>query len=183
MFFLCTAPPTRSNMLWTSSAHHEAAAPWKGRVRAEGSHQGAETFSEAATAAPVFVRKAGPESGGRAVVATRALLETSSSFRSFDVWRGALLGDERAAVGSSFQCRRLVSTMAQHEKLVTHAILKEGVVFRLSADGLDRTYQIEIGTVLWRLPAFLKHLPSHGEQGGWLEVLGVRTGRSNLFGV
>ena len=72
----------------TCKEHQEAEAAWKERVRAEGSHQGAETFSEAATAAPaapVVVRKADPESGGRAVVATRALLETSSSFRSFDV--------------------------------------------------------------------------------------------------
>ena len=52
--------------------------------------------------------------------------------------------------------------------------MREGAVFRLQADGLDRTYQIEIGTVLWALPAFLKHLLLHGEQGGWLEVLGPR---------
>ena len=116
----------------TCKEHQEAEAAWKERVRAEGSHQGAETFSEAATAAPaapVVVRKAGPESAGRAVVATRALLETSSSFRSFDVWRDALLGDERAAVGSSFQCRQMVSTMALHEKLVTQRILKEELFF------------------------------------------------------
>ena len=110
----------------TCKEHQEAEAAWKERVRAEGSHQGAETFSKAATAAPaapVVVRKADQESGGRAVVATRALLEMSSSFRSFDVWRDAFLGDERAAVGSSFQCSRLVSTMALHEKLVTQKIL------------------------------------------------------------
>ena len=75
--------------------HLEAEAAWKERVRAEGSRQGVETFPEAATAAPaapVVVQKAGLESVGRAAVATRALLETTSPFRSFDVWRGALLG-------------------------------------------------------------------------------------------
>ena len=157
--------------------HREAEAAWKERVRAEGSHQGAETFSEAATAAPaapVFVRKSDLQSGGRAVVATRALLETCSSFKSFDVWRDALLGDERAAVESSFQCRQLVSTMALHEKLVTQKLLKEGVVFRLSADGLDRTYQVEIGTVLWSLPKALDFLPSYGKNAGWLEQLGPK---------
>ena len=161
----------------TCKEHQEAEAAWKERVRAEGSHQGAETFSEAATAAPaapVFVRKADPESGGRAVVATRALLETSSSFRCFDVWRDALLGNERAAVGSSFQCRQMVSTMALHEKLVTQKILKEGVVFRLSADGLDRTYQVELGTVLWSLPKALDFLPNYGKNAGWLEQLGPK---------
>ena len=45
--------------------------------------------------------------------------------------------------------------MALHENLVTQQILKEGVVFRLSADGLDRTYQVELGTVLWSLPKAL----------------------------
>ena len=155
--------------------HQQAEDAWKERVRAEGSHQGAETFSEAATAAPgapVFVRKEFPFRSGRAVIATRALLETSSSFRSFDVWRNALLGDERAAVGSPFQCRQLVSTMAQYEKLVTQRILKAGVVFRLSADGLDRTYQVELGTVLWSLPKALDFLPSYGKHAGWLEQLG-----------
>ena len=53
-------------------------------------------------------------------------------------------------------------------------MLREGVAFRLQADGLDRTYQVEIGTVLWSLPSFLRHLPAHGEQAGWLEVLGPR---------
>ena len=47
-------------------------------------------------------------------------------------------------------------------------------MFRLMADGLDRTYQVETGTVLWSLPSHLKHLPEHGVQVGWLEVLGPR---------
>ena len=76
--------------------------------------------------------------------------------------------------GLLFKCRRLVSTMAQLEKLVTQKILKEGVVFRLSADGLGRTYQVELGTVLWSLPKALDFLPSYGKTAGWLEQLGHR---------
>ena len=64
--------------------------------------------------------------------------------------------------------------MALHEKLVTQKILKEGVVFRLSADGLDRTYQVEVGTVLWTLPKALEFLPSYGKTAGWLEQLGPK---------
>ena len=64
--------------------------------------------------------------------------------------------------------------MAHYEKEVAHRLLSEGAVFRLQADGLDRTYQVEIGTILWSLPASLKHLPAHGEQAGWLEVVGPR---------
>ena len=160
----------------TCKEHQEAEAAWQERVRRESSFPGVESFSEAATAAPVppVLRKTVVESGARGVVATRALLETSSSFKSFDVWREALLGDERAAVGSSKECRRRVMSMAQHEKWVTQKILKEGVVFRLSADGLDRAYQVELGTVLWSLPKALDFLPSYGKNAGWLEQLGPK---------
>ena len=115
-----------------------------------------------------------PTTAHRAVVATRALLETSGSFRSFEHWRDALGGADRQALESQWHCRRLVSTMAQYEKEVTHRILREGAVFRLAADGLERTYQVEIGTILWSLLASLQHLPAHGEQDGCLEVLGPR---------
>ena len=62
--------------------------------------------------------------------------------------------------------------MAQYEKELTYRLLKEGSVFRLEADGLDRTYQVEIGTVLWSLPAAVA--AQQGEQAGWLEALGPR---------
>ena len=112
--------------------------------------------------------------GSRAVVATRALLETAGSFNSLDVWLTALNGDDKKACESSGHCKRLTSTMAKHEREVTYRVLKEGAVFRLQADGLERTYQVEIGTVLWSLLVFLKDLPAHGEQAGWLEALGPR---------
>ena len=134
--------------------------------------------ASAATAAtkgePTRIRTPQPATGSRAVVAARALLETAGSFRSLDVWLDALGGEGRQAFESDWHCRRLVSTMANYEKELTHRLLKEGAVFRILADGLERTYQVEIGTVLWSLPRALEHLPAHGEQAGWLEALSPR---------
>ena len=47
-------------------------------------------------------------------------------------------------------------------------------MFRLSADGLDRTYQVEPGTVLWSLPKALDLLPSYGKNEGLVEQLGPK---------
>ena len=55
---------------------------------------------------------------------------------------------------------------------MTQVLLRDGAVFRLQADGLERTYQVEIGTVIWNLSSCLQHLLEFGEQAGWLEVLG-----------
>ena len=176
--------------------HASAVQAWQQRLRAEATQ--VETISictvtsatstsatvasatvASATAASAkdkaaSIRTRQPTTGYRAVVAARALLETSGSFHSFDVWLHALGGEERQALESPWHCKRLVSTMAHYEKELTHRMLIEGAVFRLQADGLERTYQVEIGTLLWSLPSFLKHLPTHGEQAGWLEVLGPR---------
>ena len=157
--------------------HQEAEAAWKERIRAEGALQGLTSEPGAATAAPIQPASRRPlsESGAKGVVATRALLEAASSFRSFDVWRDGLLGEaERAAVGTPWLCRRFVLSLAMHERLVTHKMLKEGAVFRLSADGLDRTYQVEIGTVLWSLPKVLEFLVPYACNAGWLEQLGPK---------
>ncbi len=64
--------------------------------------------------------------------------------------------------------------MAQYEKDLTHRMLRDGAVLRLQADGLERTYQVEIGTVIWSLSSDLRHVLTHGEQAGWLEVLDPR---------
>ena len=61
-----------------------------------------------------------------------------------------------------------------HAKKVAQVLQREGAVFRLQADGLERTYQVEIGTVLWSWPASLEHLRGFGQQKGWLEELGPR---------
>ena len=151
--------------------HKEAEAAWKARIRAQDACPGVEPPAGAATAEPTpcVLRQPVAESGPRGVVATRALLETSGKFRAFDVWRdGLLVAKERAAVGSPWQCRRFVASMALHERLVTHKVLKEGAVFRLSADGKDRTYQVEIGTVLWSLPTSLRFFSLMlSKQVGW----------------
>jgi len=186
-----------------SAEHVEARLAWQQRLRAEGTqgetvsfYNVASTTAASATVASATVaaatatvasataasakdeaasvRTLQPTTGYRAVVAARALLETAGSFHSFDVWRDALGGEERQALESHWHCKRLVTTMAHYEKELTHRVLREGAVFRLQADGLDRTYQVEIGTVLWSVPSCLQHLPAHGEKGGWLEVLGPR---------
>ena len=112
--------------------------------------------------------------GCRAVIAARAMLETSSSFDSIDVWLGALTSGDREALESSWHTKRLVMAMAQYERIQTHRLLKEGAVFRLAADGQERTYQVEIGTVLWSFPASLQQFCRHGQQDGWLQELGPR---------
>ena len=107
----------------------------------------ASDMAASATAAAVSDRTLRPTHGYRALVAVRALLETAGSFRSLDVWLDALLGEDRQALESSWHCKRLVTSMAKYEKELTHRLLREGAVFRLQADGLDRTYQVEIGTM------------------------------------
>ena len=83
------------------------------------------------------------------MVAARTLLETASSFRSYTVWRDALESEaHRQALNSEWHCRQLVQSMARYERVLTFNLLKEGAVLRLQADGLERTYQVEIGTVL-----------------------------------
>ena len=103
----------------------------------------ASAKAASAKAAAVPTRTSEPRNY-RAVIAARALLETACSLRSFDTWRTALLGDERGALESRAQCRRLVATMAQYEKELTQRLLKEGAVFRLQADGRDR-HRIVVG--------------------------------------
>ena len=165
-----------------NQTHELARHAWEERLLqaevASGSGGGAKVavYSEAASAKgpPTTVRTNEPTTGYRAVIATRALLEVKGSFRSLDVWYNALPSDQYEALGGSrgTGSRELVNTMAQHERNVTHSLLKEGAVFRLQADGLDRIYQVEIGTVLWKLPASLQLTPLIREQATWLETLG-----------
>ena len=70
-------------------------------------------------------------------------MEMAGSFNSFNAWLDAFVGQERQALESPWHCKRLVTTMGAHEKKVTQSLLKEGAVFGISADGLDRTYQVE----------------------------------------
>ena len=163
-----------------NSTHESARQAWQERLRAEAVQSEIVSVCPAASAASVKKDEAAsvtthqPTTGHRAVIATRALLETSGSFYNYDVWVNALAGAERQALESMWHCRRLVNTMAHRERGLTHSLLSEGAVFRLQADGLDRTYQVEIGTVLWSLPSSLRQLPTHGEQPGWLQVMGPK---------
>ena len=165
--------------------HKEAQQAWEQRLRAEATQGLGETKSvftgpapaasakaasgkvaPATAAAGAVVRTPKSTMGYRAVLAARALLETSGSFHSLDVWLGALGSEERQAFESAWHCKRLVTTMAHYEKELAHRLLKEGAVFRLQADGLERTYQVEIGTVLWSLPYLLKNSLAHGKRAG-----------------
>ena len=161
-----------------SGAHMSAQQAWQERLRAEATQGASVSICNTATAASATIASATsirtPDSGCRAVVAARALLEKSEKFHSLDIWFNALCADQRQALESPWHCKRLVGTMARHEKALTHDILREGAVFRLQADGLERTYQVEIGTVLWSMPASLDSALAHGVQGGWLEKLGPR---------
>ena len=142
------------------SEHQAAEEAWQKRLLADA--------CEPAAAAPaqydaVSIRTLQPTICDRAVVAARALLETAGSFHSYDVLLDALVGEDRQTLESHWHLKRLVSTMVVYEKELTHRLLREGAGVRLQADGFDRTYQVEIGTVLWSLPFPLKHLPTDGE--------------------
>ena len=162
--------------------HLRAEEAWRQRKLTEAS--GVETAAASATlessrpasATAVVDRTSHPIAGYRGCIGVRALLETKGSFRSFDTWRGALLGEERQALESSWHCKRLVGTMAKHETQITHRLLKAGAVFRLQADGLDRTYQIEIGTT----PLLFR---GRGVPSGGMRVGGTHSGFIDLLGV
>ena len=112
----------------------------------------AKTASNKPTAHSIATRTTQSTTGRRAVVAVRVLLETTSSFHSMDAWLAALTLGDRDALESSWHAKRLVGAMAQYERIQTYRLLQEGAVFRLAADGQQRTYQVEIGTVLWSFP-------------------------------
>jgi len=134
-----------------NKTHEMARQAWEQRLQAEALQCETVTVLEAASAdnPPAVVRTREPASDYRAVIGTRTMLEVKGSFQSLDAWFKALAGEQRQALESGWHGRRLVDTMAHHERGLTHALLKEGTVFRLQADGLGRTYQVEIATVLW----------------------------------
>ena len=61
------------------------------------------------------------------MIAARAMLDTTSSFDSIDVWLGALTLNQRESLGSSWHAKRLVSAMAQYERIQTYRMLQEGL--------------------------------------------------------
>ena len=169
-----------------SAVHKSAQLAWEQRLRAEatqveivsvdttGSAVASATSTSARAASAVSTRTRKPTEGYRAIVAARVLLETAGSFNSVDKWFNSVLGEDRQALESTWHCQRLVSTMALQERSLTQLLLREGAVFRLEADGLERAYQVEIGAALWPLLACLLHLLNHGQPEGWLQELGPR---------
>ena len=110
--------------------------------------------------APAAGRTTTEEGGGnpttlRDLVLLRTLLETRGSFRDLDTWSRVDGKDGRLGRNA---CPRLLGTWAACEREVTRDVLQLGSVFRLAADGLGRTYQVELGAVLWTLPARLQWL-------------------------
>ena len=86
---------------------------------------------------------------------------------------------------------KLVAAWAAFEKGLTREVIQHGTAFRLAADGLQRTFQVELGAILWGLPPKLRWLlelrpgmddVSHpsveqlGDHGPWLvdRVIGAR---------
>ena len=51
-------------------------------------------------------------------------------------------------------------------------LVKEGAVFSLQGDDLDRTYQVQMGAILWNISAQLKNLLAAGPNG--LQALGPK---------
>lgn len=123
----------------TTREHKDALHAWEKRLRAQEAAGEAISFFDVASgratssamvaSAPLVSAPAEsakdkaassktqrPLEAERAVVAARALLESSGSFHSFEVWRDALGGAERLSLESSWHCRQLVTTMAHYEK-------------------------------------------------------------------
>ena len=85
--------------------------------------------------------------GPRLFENVRTLLETRGSFRSFEAWT-----EVAGCKESRRTCVRAVGAMAAVERTLTHEFIPAESVFRILADGLERTYQVELGTVVWDFP-------------------------------
>ena len=95
--------------------HTQALLSWGERSRAEATNGIVSSFSlgssasadsTAATAALAVSTKTRRSTDGyRAVVGLRTLLETSGSFRDFDKWLDALVGEDRQALESEWHCK------------------------------------------------------------------------------
>ena len=121
-------------------------------------------------------------------VLPRVLVETRGSFRDFGAWAtnvSAVAVVANASAGSAVPTARTrtlnradakasVATMASVERDVTHAFLAAATAFALAADGLGRTYQVNITMVIWKFPTHLQYLLQPGLPLPWLQTLGPR---------
>ena len=108
----------------------------------------------------VTVRWLQPASSWRSPVPSTAWMRGSASLRG-----------DRAALKPPMACPTIDKVDCQPRE-VAHQLLHAGAVFRLLADGLERTYQVEIGTVVWKLPPCLKRLSHFAIKQGWMQGLG-----------
>ena len=123
------------------------------------------------------------EAGALTFLALRIMLETRGSFRDFSAWSLAAVGRDRAQTLSWKIGEPYFRTMVQYERFTTKALMEAASVYRLAADGLRRAYQVEIGAVVWKFPAKLKHrqstlgqMESLGRKGPWIvsRLVGMR---------
>ena len=122
------------------------------------------------------------------IVFLRVLVETRGSFRDFEAWVGASAALASVAAAStahaeSFRharvmnrsfAKRGVETLAAVERALTHELAMASGAFRLQADGQGRTYQVELGMLLWRLPRWGSWLFQNQMACPWLIQLGDR---------
>ena len=170
----CRGPAKGIN--WT---HELAVRAWNQRARATALGADSATVAEeVGTKVTISEKHDGAtehQSGYRAFIFSRTLLQTKGSFRSFEQWSAAAAaGDPAAAVATRWQCTRRLQTFAAYERFVTQLFLKAGSAHRLQADGLGRAYQVEIGTVVWRFPPSLRYFQDNCGQFPWLTALGDR---------
>ena len=119
-------------------------------------------------------------------VLPRVLVETRGSFHDFAVWAAnVVVGSPAANVQADsavptaqtrtlnrYDAKDAIVTMAAVERDVTHAFLKAGHAFALSADGLARIYQVGITMVIWKFPPLLRRLLQPVLKLTWLQALG-----------
>ncbi len=162
------------------SAHKLAIERWNARATCEGHSKGSETAASTKQPLEITVTKALPGFPPSHVLFLRTLLETRGSFLSLAAWTAAA---SSTAVGGTTpfnnhlgpkECRRGLDSMASFERGVTHRLLKAGDACWLQADGSGRTYQVAIGTVIWRFPPGLPWLLQLGTQYPGLMCLGER---------
>ena len=105
----------------------------------------------------------------RDVMLLRVMVETRGSFRDFESWASAALSSMNRD-----QCKKGLVAMATLERTLTYEFLTRASACRLQADGQGRTYQVELGMVLWQFPPLGSWLLQPKMDRPWLLQLGDR---------
>ena len=157
----------RAGINWT---HELAIRDWNGHKRVDVSSGMAVS---AANSLAISKTEAATEGDYSTFLFARTLLETRGSFRDFESWTAAASsGNSGIQVGSRRIASEHTATLAKYEQLATQRFLREGAIFRLQADGLKRVYQVEIGTLLWKIPTSLRVYKENVSSFRWIEELG-----------